>query len=188
MYLNEVLHFTEHESKIVYHLFALFVYAFPLVGAMIADSCLGKFKTILYISVIYACGSVFLALSAIGVEALQPRTSALVGLALIAFGSGGIKPCVAAFGGDQFKMPQQQNEMDTFFHFFYFSINAGSLLSMFVTPLLRKGVHCFGETSCYPLAFFVPGVLMIVAVGRLTYYLINGKTDDNVLLSVISSR
>ena len=30
----------------------------------------------------------------------------MVGLSLIAFGTGGIKPCVAAFGGDQFSQGQ----------------------------------------------------------------------------------
>lgn len=29
-----------------------------------------------------------------------------IGLVIIAFGTGGIKPCVAAFGGDQFKESQ----------------------------------------------------------------------------------
>jgi len=30
---------------------------------------------------------------------------------LIALGTGGIKPCVAAFGGDQFKLPEQEREL-----------------------------------------------------------------------------
>ncbi len=35
----------------------------------------------------------------------------LIGLALIALGTGGIKPCVAAFGGDQFKLPDQERQL-----------------------------------------------------------------------------
>jgi dipeptide/tripeptide permease len=35
----------------------------------------------------------------------------LIGLALIALGTGGIKPCVAAFGGDQFKLPEQERQL-----------------------------------------------------------------------------
>lgn len=34
---------------------------------------------------------------------LHFRVLSLVGLSLIALGTGGIKPCVAAFGGDQFE-------------------------------------------------------------------------------------
>ena len=61
----------------------------------------------------------------------------LIGLFLIAVGTGGIKPCVSAFGGDQFKLPEQQRQLQTFFSIFYFSINAGSLISTFITPIFR---------------------------------------------------
>lgn len=47
---------------------------------------------------------------------------------------------------------------------FYFFINAGSLIGTFMTPILREDVHCFGDDSCFSLAFGVPGVLMAVAV------------------------
>lgn len=76
-----------------------------------------------------------------------------------------IKPCVAAFGGDQFKLPEQAAQVATFFSLFYFSINAGSLISTTITPMLRSDVHCFGENDCYSLAFGVPAVLMITAIG-----------------------
>lgn len=89
-----------------------------------------------------------------------------LGLGLIALGSGGIKPCVAAFGGDQFKLPDQLAQMATYFSIFYFSINAGSLVSTALTPIFRQDVHCFGELECYPLAFGVPGVLMIASISE----------------------
>lgn len=84
-----------------------------------------------------------------------------------ALGSGGIKPCVAAFGGDQFKMPEQAKYMLTFFSLFYFSINLGSFISTFITPILRSDVKCFQEDDCYPLAFGVPGALMVLSISKL---------------------
>jgi len=89
---------------------------------------------------------------------------ALLGLVLIAIGTGGIKPCVSSFGGDQFDLPAQEVYLKKFFSIFYFSINAGSLISTSVTPELREGVQCFGRTSCFPLAFGVPAVLMLIAI------------------------
>ena len=83
---------------------------------------------------------------------------------LIAIGTGGIKPCVVAFGGDQFKLPEQERQLQSFFSVFYFFINAGSLIGTFMTPILREDVHCFGDESCFSLAFGVPGILMAVAV------------------------
>lgn len=40
------------------------------------------------------------------VLSLLYRALAFVGLAIIALGTGGIKPCVSAFGGDQFQESQ----------------------------------------------------------------------------------
>lgn len=90
----------------------------------------------------------------------------MVGLLLIAFGTGGIKPCVSAFGGDQFVLPQQERYMSTFFSLFYFSINFGSLISTFLTPVLSSDITCFGLNSCYSLAFLIPAILMVLSIGE----------------------
>ena len=47
---------------------------------------------------------------------------------LISFGTGGIKPCVAAFGGDQFRATDS-GLIEVYFSLFYFSINCGAFLS-----------------------------------------------------------
>uniref|UniRef100_A0A8C2Q0K3 Solute carrier family 15 member 1a n=1 Tax=Cyprinus carpio TaxID=7962 RepID=A0A8C2Q0K3_CYPCA len=84
----------------------------------------------------------------------------MLGLVLIALGTGGIKPCVAAFGGDQFQEHQVR-----YFLMFYLCINARSLLSTLITPVLRAqecGIHT--QQQCYPLAFGVPAALMVVSL------------------------
>jgi solute carrier family 15 oligopeptide transporter 1 len=112
-------------------------------------------------------------------------------LAAIALGTGGIKPCVAAFGGDQFG-PGQEKQLQKFFSFFYISINAGSLLSTFITPILREDVNCFGRLDCFPLAFGVPSLLMIVALGLfllgrvLTNYKMTPPSKENIVVQVVS--
>lgn len=88
----------------------------------------------------------------------------MLGLLLIAVGTGGIKPCVSAFGGDQFKVPEQAKQLAMFFSLFYFAINAGSLISTWVTPILREDVHCFGDQDCFSLAFGVPAFLMLISL------------------------
>ncbi|EDV45753.1 peptide transporter family 1 isoform X2 [Drosophila erecta] len=164
LYLSRVLGYSNDTATVVFHIFTMFVYFLCVFGAIISDSWLGKFKTILYLSLVYICGSVLLTLGAIGPLNLPMETFTMLGLALIALGSGGIKPCVSAFGGDQFKVPEQVKQITSFFSLFYFSINAGSLISTSVTPILREDVSCFGDINCYPLAFGVPAVLMIVSV------------------------
>uniref|UniRef100_U3F8G2 Solute carrier family 15 member 2 n=1 Tax=Callithrix jacchus TaxID=9483 RepID=U3F8G2_CALJA len=133
LYFLYFLHWNEDTSTSIYHAFSSLCYFTPILGAAIADSWLGKFKVL-----------------------------SLVGLSLIALGTGGIKPCVAAFGGDQFEETHAE-ERSRYFSVFYLAINAGSLISTFITPMLRGDVQCFGE-DCYALAFGVPGLLMVIAL------------------------
>ncbi|KAI9551403.1 hypothetical protein GHT06_021736 [Daphnia sinensis] len=163
LYMKQILDFSEDKATVLYHTFLMLCYFTPIPGAILADTYLGKFKTIAILSCVYAFGSIMLAVAAI--PNFLPQTGfSMTGLFIIAIGTGGIKPCVSAFGGDQFVRPQQDRQLEAFFSVFYFSINAGSLISTFITPILREDVQCFGDDTCYPLAFGVPALLMIVAV------------------------
>ncbi|CAG04978.1 unnamed protein product, partial [Tetraodon nigroviridis] len=175
LYLNNFLNWDEDFATTIYHTFVALCYLTPILGAIVADSWLGKYKTIVYLSIVYAVGQVVLAVSAIHDITDTNRDGtpdnmtfhvalSMVGLVLIALGTGGIKPCVAAFGGDQFE-DHQEKQRGTFFSIFYISINAGSLLSTIITPIL-KAQECgiYTHQQCYPLAFGVPAALMFVAL------------------------
>ncbi|XP_035949624.1 solute carrier family 15 member 2 isoform X2 [Halichoerus grypus] len=164
LYFLYFLHWSEDTSTSIYHAFSSLCYFTPILGAAIADSWLGKFKTIIYLSLVYVLGHVVKSLGALPIIGGQMvhTVLSLVGLSLIALGTGGIKPCVAAFGGDQFE-EKHAEERTRYFSVFYLSINAGSLISTFITPMLRGDVQCFGE-DCYALAFGVPGLLMVIAL------------------------
>ncbi|XP_026218174.1 solute carrier family 15 member 1-like [Anabas testudineus] len=175
LYFKYFLKWDDDFATTIYHTFVALCYLTPILGAIVADSWLGKFKTIVYLSIVYALGQVVMAVSAIHdiTDANRDGTPdnmgfhialSMVGLLLIALGTGGIKPCVAAFGGDQFA-DDQEKQRSTFFSIFYLSINAGSLLSTIITPMLRAqecGIH--SQQKCYPLAFGVPAALMVVAL------------------------
>ncbi|XP_055598577.1 peptide transporter family 1-like [Uranotaenia lowii] len=164
LYLTQKLNNDDDTATVIYHVFTSLAYFFPMMGAILADSWMGKFKTILYLSMVYCIGSVLITLGAIPSFNLPATSMTVIGLLLIAVGSGGIKPCVSAFGGDQFKLPEQAIQLAKFFSLFYFAINAGSLISTTVTPILREDVHCFNDADCYPLAFGIPAILMIFSI------------------------
>uniref|UniRef100_A0A6Q2Z1L4 Solute carrier family 15 member 1 n=1 Tax=Esox lucius TaxID=8010 RepID=A0A6Q2Z1L4_ESOLU len=175
LYFRYFLKWDDDLATSIYHTFVALCYLTPILGAIVADSWLGKFKTIVYLSIVYTLGQVVMAVSAIhdltdtdmdGVpnNMVVHVALSMTGLLLIALGTGGIKPCVAAFGGDQFE-DHQEKQRSTFFSIFYLSINAGSLLSTIITPILRAqecGIH--SQQKCYPLAFGVPAALMVVAL------------------------
>lgn len=198
LYFTNFFNWDDDFATSIYHVFVALCYLTPILGAIVADSWLGKFKTIIYLSIVYALGQIAMAVSAIHDITDEDRNGipdnitlhvalSMVGLFLIALGTGGIKPCVAAFGGDQFAN-HQENQRRTFFSVFYLCINGGSLLSTIITPILRAqtcGIHT--KMECYPLAFGVPAALMVVAlavfiVGSPMYY--KDKPQGNIMGAV----
>ncbi|MCH8152610.1 MAG: POT family MFS transporter [Planctomycetes bacterium] len=131
-----------------YHLFTSAVYFTPLLGALVSDIFLGKFRTIIALSLVYCLGHFVLAID-------DTRFGLAIGLALIAIGAGGIKPCVSAHVGDQFGKTNE-HLISRIFGWFYMSINLGAFISILLTPWLLK--H---HGSSW--AFGVPGVLMLLA-------------------------
>ncbi|GAB0094460.1 hypothetical protein DMENIID0001_097660 [Sergentomyia squamirostris] len=186
LYMRMKLNYSDDSATTIFHIFISFVYFFPLAGAIMADSWLGKFATIFLLSIIYAFGSVIISFGAIPILKTPVEAITVIGMLMIAVGSGGIKPCVAAFGGDQYKLPKQAVELVKFFSIFYFTMNAGSLISTLLTPTLREDVHCFGQEDCYFLAFAVPAILMIISIvifllGK-PFYTITKPTGNMVVL------
>lgn len=136
-------------SNSINHMFSTLVYATPLLGAILADWFFGKYRVILIGSLIYTIGHFLLSMFDTSLAGFQ------TGLIIIAFSAGAIKSCVSANVGDQFDH-SNQHLMSTIYSWFYFSINAGSMVSLFLIPLIYDK---FGASW----AFGVPGILMALA-------------------------
>ncbi|KAK4359312.1 hypothetical protein RND71_021541 [Anisodus tanguticus] len=70
------------------------------------------------------------------------KTSFFVSIYLIAFGTGGIKPCVSSFGADQFddNDETEKKKKSSFFNWFYLSINVGALIASSVLVWIQMNV------------------------------------------------
>jgi POT family proton-dependent oligopeptide transporter len=139
----------------IIHLFIFVNYFMPLLGGWLSDKLIGRYHTILWVSLFYCAGHGVLACSDFAGTVNGKMILLCVGLGLIAFGSGGIKPCVSAFMGDQFK-PEQSHLLQKAYGAFYWSINLGSFFSFLVIPWIK-------DKQGYGLAFLVPGILMAIA-------------------------
>src|SRR5205809_2740542 len=121
-----------------YHTFVVVLYFLPLIGAILADAFFGKFKVVLWLSIVYCLGHATLALMGSSVAHLiEPRYLLALGLIMIAMGAGGIKPCVSTNVGDQFG-ETNKHLLTRVFNWFYFSINAGSFISTLIIPWLLE--------------------------------------------------
>ena len=146
------------EARAWFATFVSAVYFLPILGAILAEGFLGKYNTILWLSIVYCLGHLALAFmdTAWGIGFGQEKVLA-IGLGLIALGSGGIKPCVSANVGDQFG-ESNKHLISKVFGWFYFSINAGSFISTILCPLMLANPN-WGPRW----AFGIPGVAMFIA-------------------------
>jgi POT family proton-dependent oligopeptide transporter len=161
---------TGSQADAWYHFFVSCLYFLPLIGAFLGDAILGKYRTILLLSIVYCFGHLALAIN-------HTRLGLVIGLGLIAMGAGGIKPCVSANVGDQFGA-SNQHLLTRVFSWFYFSINFGSAFSTLLIPWMLDPYRMTAEQAAkWPgwlvhflegihgpdIAFGTPGILMFVA-------------------------
>lgn len=134
----DYLNFSQNTATVIVHAFTMAAYTSTLFGGYISDALLGKYRTILYVSMLYCLGSITLSVTAVPEVIGHPPHwwGMALGLVLVALGTGGIKPVVSAFLGDQFTAAQA-HLLDHIFFIFYFCINLGSVLSTIITPLVR---------------------------------------------------
>ncbi len=161
-------------------------YTFSVIGGLIADTLLGRFKTIMLSFFIYIIGSIILVM--IGYVSLDDNKAfgqtfcngargqagsnycswaVYVSLITIAVGAGAVRVNLPPFGGDQVRF-EGPEVMRMFFNWFYWAINVGSLITLAGVTALQQNVNFFS-------GFLVPlGSLILAAViflvGR-TWYL-----------------
>ena len=150
----------EGMAKEVFHSFVIGVYFFPLLGGWLSDRFFGKYHTILWLSLLYCVGHACLAVFE------DSRTGFYTGLFLIALGSGGIKPLVSSFVGDQFTQ-SNKHLAKIVYDAFYWTINFGSFFASLLMPIFLRE---YGAA----IAFGIPGILMFIAtvifwMGRAKY-------------------
>jgi len=146
---------TDDASTTIIHVFGSAVYFMPLLGALLSDKLIGRYHTILWVSLFYCAGHGVLACSDYAGGVHGKLICLFTGLSLIALGAGGIKPCVSAFMGDQFR-PDQSHLLQKAYGVFYWTINFGSFFSPLVIPWVK-------DHHGYSAAFAVPGILMAIA-------------------------
>lgn len=94
------------------------------------------------------------------IKATDGQTAFLYGaLALIALGTGGIKPCVSSFGADQFDEADEKEVQKkyAFFNWFFLAINMGALLGITLLVYVK-------EKKGSDWGFGVPAVTMICSI------------------------
>jgi POT family proton-dependent oligopeptide transporter len=155
LYIINVLQKTQDDATSIIALFSAGNYFMPMLGAWVSDRYWGRYRTILWISLVYCLGNAVLATSDMFHSPDGKIWALYIGLGLIAFGSGGIKPCVSAFMGDQFKS-DQRHMLQKAYAAFYWSINLGSFFSFLIIPAVRKSLG-------YGWAFGIPGIFMALA-------------------------
>ncbi|CAI9754302.1 unnamed protein product [Fraxinus pennsylvanica] len=143
----------------------------PLLGAFVADSLLGRYWTIIVASGLYILGLGFLSLSAALYSfkssdcqtACSPPEFQIIifflSLYLVALAQGGHKPCVQAFGADQFdeKDPKECESKSSFFNWWYFSMCAGVVVALFVLNYIQDNLN-------WGLGFGIPCIIMCLAL------------------------
>ncbi|KAL0016211.1 hypothetical protein SO802_003280 [Lithocarpus litseifolius] len=145
----------------------------PLLGASIADSFLGRYRTVVIATLIYILGLGLLTLSAVLPSLIDyvdtnksmsccPKLKVILfffSLYLVAVAQGGHKPCIQAFGADQFDGEdlEERNAKSSFFNWWFLGVCGSSAVAVL-------GLSYVQDNLSWGLGFGIPCILMIIAL------------------------
>lgn len=151
LYMIDVLGYTDANSATVASFFTAACYILPIVGGIVADRWLGKFRTIIYFAIPYIFGHIVLG-------TFNTEIGLYTALALLAGGSGTIKPNISTLMGLMYEKQGKSHLLTQAFSWFYMAINIGAAATTITLPFIR-------DHYGYAAAFMAPTILMVVALG-----------------------
>lgn len=174
-YLGGTMHLPSAASANIVTDFMGTAFLLSLLGGFLADSFLGRYKTIAIFALIQALGTGMLTVTT-GMPQLRPPTChphdkycepangfqmgiLYLALYLIALGTGGLKSSVSGFGTDQFdeKDEKEKSQMAYFFNRFFIFISIGTLTAVTVLVYVQDEV---GRSWAYGICC----ISMVIAI------------------------
>lgn len=152
LYMTTALHYSATDAGPIYAAFKMGCYLLPLLGGLVADRWFGRYWTIVGFSIPYVLGHFILgfsdptilggAIQGLSAERLDFIAHILlfISLALLAGGSGVIKPNISALLGQTYdqQRPGKERLRTSAFLWFYLAINIGALISQLALPQIRQ--------------------------------------------------
>ena len=158
--------FEDGPANAIAGLYLFFVYVLSLPGGWVADNVWGQKRAIFVGGVIIALGHFTMAGPMVG---LPEQPTFFLGLALVAIGTGFLKPNVSSVVGDLY--PEGGARRDAGFSIFYMGINIGAMAGPLLCGLVGEGfsVGDFTYEGNWHLGFSLAGFGMLL--GLLQYRL-----------------
>ncbi|KAF8660305.1 hypothetical protein HU200_057877 [Digitaria exilis] len=150
----------------------------PVIGAFVADALWGRFRTLLFGTVVGVVGMVVITLSA-SLHQLKPapcspldqqagtcpgptslqRAVLYIGMGLLVVSAGGTNPTSLPFGADQFDESNERHKagLERFYNWYYAIATLATFLALTVLVYVQMKVS-------WGLGFAIPTVLMAVAL------------------------
>ncbi|MEM6325768.1 MAG: peptide MFS transporter [Bacteroidota bacterium] len=166
--------FGEGQANAIAGLYLFFVYVLSLPGGWVADNVWGQKRAIFVGGIIIAAGHFTMAGPMVG---LPEQPTFFLGLALVAIGTGFLKPNVSSVVGDLY--PEGGARRDAGFSVFYMGINIGAMAGPFLCGLIGEGfsIGDFTYAGNWHLGFSLAGFGMVLG---LVQYRLGAKYLDGV--------
>lgn len=178
-----------------------------LLGGFLADSFLGRYKTIAIFASVQTLGTGMLAITT-KLQQLRPPPCITishisckpangfqmgilyVALYLIALGTGGLKSSVSGFGTDQFdeKDEKEKAQMAYFFNRFFFFISIGTLMAVTVLVYLQDEVGRSWAYGICSVAMFIAILLFLSGTKRYRYKKSSGSPIVHILQVIVAAK